>query len=35
VTYRAGIEFIDPDSMTLDEFCIRNVAEPSRAPSAA
>lgn len=35
VTYRAGLEFVDPDSMTLDEFCVRNIAEPPRTSSAA
>ena len=35
VCYRAGIEFVDPDSMTLEAFCVRNIADPDRAPSAA
>jgi hypothetical protein len=35
VTYRAGLEFIDPDSMTLEGFCVRNIATPERAPNAA
>lgn len=35
VTYRAGLEFVDPDSMTLEAFCVRNIANPDRTPSAA
>jgi hypothetical protein len=35
VTYRAGVEFVDPDSMTLEGFCVRNIAQPDRASSAA
>jgi hypothetical protein len=35
VMYRAGLEFVEPDSMTLEAFCVRNIANPDRAPSAA
>jgi hypothetical protein len=36
VTYRAGLEFVEPDSMALETFCVRNIAaEPARASSAA
>ena len=36
VCYRAGIEFVEPDSMTLEAFCVRNIADPEHAsPSAA
>ena len=35
VTYRAGLEFIEPDSMSLEVFCVRNIANPDRAPDAA
>ena len=33
--YRAGVEFLEPDSMTLEGFCARNIARPDRTPSAA
>jgi hypothetical protein len=26
MTYRAGIEFINPDSLTLGDFCMRHLA---------
>jgi hypothetical protein len=35
VTYRAGLEFVEPDSMVLEAFCVRNIANPDRAPNAA
>jgi hypothetical protein len=35
VCYRAGIEFVDPDSMTLEAFCVRNIADPDHSSSAA
>jgi|SoiMetStandDraft_2_1073263.scaffolds.fasta_scaffold83485_1 hypothetical protein len=35
ICYRAGVEFIEPDSMTLESFCSRNIAGPDRTPSAA
>ena len=35
VCYRAGIEFVDPDAMTLEAFCVRNIADPDRTPHAA
>lgn len=35
VCYRAGVEFVHPDSMTLEAFCVRNIAGPDRAPNAA
>ena len=35
VTYRAGLEFTDFDSMTLEVFCVRNIANPDRAPNVA
>jgi hypothetical protein len=35
VTYRAGLEFVEPDAMTLEAFCVRNIADPTRASSAA
>jgi hypothetical protein len=30
VTYRAGVEFVDFDSITLEVFCVRNIADPPR-----
>jgi hypothetical protein len=33
LAYRAGVEFIDPDSLTLEAFCVRNIASPDRASS--
>jgi hypothetical protein len=35
VMYRAGLEFVEPDSMTLEAFCVRNIADPPRTSSAA
>ena len=35
VCYRAGIEFVEPDSMTLEDFCVRNIADPDHASSSA
>ncbi|OFW29604.1 MAG: hypothetical protein A3H97_01550 [Acidobacteria bacterium RIFCSPLOWO2_02_FULL_65_29] len=35
VCYRAGVEFVDPDSMTLEAFCVRNIADPDHASNAA
>jgi hypothetical protein len=35
VTYRAGLEFIEPDAMTLESFCVRNITTPDRASNAA
>jgi hypothetical protein len=35
LAYRAGVEFIDPDSLTLEAFCVRNIARPGRTSSAA
>ena len=35
ICYRAGVEFVEADSMTLESFCSRNIAGPDRAPSAA
>jgi hypothetical protein len=35
ICYRAGVEFVDPDSMTLEAFCVRNIADPDRTTSAA
>jgi PilZ domain len=35
ICYRAGVEFIEPDSMTLEGFCSRNIAGPDRTSSAA
>lgn len=32
VIYRAGVEFVDPDSVTLEAFCVRNIADPVREP---
>jgi len=33
--YRAGVEFVDSESMTIEAFCVRNIADPDRTPSAA
>ena len=33
LAYRAGVEFIDPDSLTLEAFCVRNIASDDRASS--
>ena len=35
ICYRAGVEFVDPDSMILENFCSRNIAGPDRTPNAA
>jgi hypothetical protein len=35
LAYRAGVEFIDPDSLTLEAFCVRNIASPARTSSTA
>jgi len=35
ICYRAGVEFVEPDSMTLETFCSRNIAGPDRTSSAA
>lgn len=35
VCYRAGIEFVDPDSMTLEAFCVRNIADPPQTATSA
>jgi hypothetical protein len=35
LAYRAGVEFIDPDSLTLEAFCVRNIASPPRTSSTA
>lgn len=35
ICYRAGVEFVEPDSMTLETFCSRNIAGPDQKPSAA
>jgi hypothetical protein len=28
--YRAGVEFVNADTLTLDEFCVRHVVAPDR-----
>jgi hypothetical protein len=35
LAYRAGVEFVDADSLTLEAFCVRNIASPDRTSSAA
>jgi hypothetical protein len=35
ICYRAGVEFLEADSMALENFCSRNIAGEDRASSAA
>lgn len=35
VTYRAGLEFVEFDSIPLEVFCVRNIAHADRTPTVA
>lgn len=35
VCYRAGVEFVEPDAMALEAFCVCNIADSDCAPHAA